>query len=494
MNEKELQQEIRKRVEANLFPLWEEYMFDTGELAAVLKWKPTVMLLGNYSSGKSTLVNELLGMDIQLTGQAPTDDSFTVLTAPGENEKMRSATGSSLVNDDQLPFSRFKSYGEQFTSHFLMKLVENDILENLAIIDSPGMLDSVTEKGRGYDFADVIGEFAVLADLIVLMFDPHKAGTIKETYTTIRSTLPERSGEDRIVYVMSRIDECDNLSDLMRSYGTLCWNLSQMTGRKDIPRIYLTYASTVQRKAQDFEALLDERDQLKSKILSAPENKIGHILQLVDRKLHELKMAIEAMNTLATIGRGLLKGMLKKTLLGSVGIFFLVAFFVGLATGTPAHAIFMTLISGGPTMAKLLFPLGGLVGCWIGAGIWFTWWRLPRHLRECREDVDRLVKPSTPYLASIWKRIRGQVADMIARPDLKVNGLSYPHLKNLEKVERFISEDLKRYFAVSRRMESDAEALDGDVLPDEFDIFAPEFEEEEEMMDPVDDEYASQGK
>jgi hypothetical protein len=145
-------------------------------------------------------------------------------------------------------------------------------------------------------------------------------------------------------------------------------------------------------------------------------------------------------------------------------------------------------------MAKLLFPLGGLVGCWIGAGIWFTWWRLPRHFRECREDVDRLVKPSTPYLASIWKRIRGQVADMIARPDLKVNGLSYPHLKNLEKVERFISEDLKRYFAVSRRMESDAEALDGDVLPDEFDIFAPEFEEEEEMMDPVDDEYASQGK
>jgi GTPase SAR1 family protein len=479
MNEKELQQEIRKRIETKLFPLLEEYMFDTGELDAVLKWKPTVMLLGNYSSGKSTLVNELLGMDIQLTGQAPTDDSFTVITAPGENERISSVGGASLVNDDNLPFSRFKSHGEQFASHFLMKLVETPTLENLAIIDSPGMLDSVTEKGRGYDFAEVIGEFAVLADLIVLMFDPHKAGTIKETYTTIRSTLPERSGEDRIIYVMSRIDECDHLGDLMRSYGTLCWNLSQMTGRKDIPRIYLTYSPTVHHEAQDFEASLDERDELKRKILSAPENKIGHILQMVDRKLHELKMATEAMNTLAVIGRRLLRSTLKKTLLGSVAIFFLVAFFVSLATGTPVHSFFMILLSGAPAMEKLLFPLAGFVACWIGAGIWFAWWRLPRHLRESREDVDRLVKPANAYMASIWKRIRGQVAELISRPDLKVNKLSYPHLKNLEKVERFIAEDLKRYFSVNRRLESDAEELDGDALPDDyFDPYAPEYEEE----------------
>jgi hypothetical protein len=198
------------------------------------------------------------------------------------------------------------------------------------------------------------------------------------------------------------------------------------------------------------------------------------------------------MNTLATIGRRLLRGMLKKTLLASVGIFFLVALFVGLATGIPAHAIFMTMISGGPGMSKLLLPLAGLVGCWIGAGIWFIWWRLPRHFRECREDVDRLMKPATPYQESIWKRIRGQVADLISRSDLRVNHLSYPHLKNHEKVDRFISEDLKRYFSVNRRVESDVEALDGDVLPDEFEAY--DYEYEEEMPETVDDEYVSQGK
>jgi energy-coupling factor transporter ATP-binding protein EcfA2 len=39
-----------------------------------------VLFLGNYSSGKSTLINELLGVPIQATGQAPTDDCFTVIT------------------------------------------------------------------------------------------------------------------------------------------------------------------------------------------------------------------------------------------------------------------------------------------------------------------------------------------------------------------------------------------------------------------------------
>ena len=39
----------------------------------------TVLLLGNHSSGKSTFINHLAGADIQDTGVAPTDDSFTLL-------------------------------------------------------------------------------------------------------------------------------------------------------------------------------------------------------------------------------------------------------------------------------------------------------------------------------------------------------------------------------------------------------------------------------
>ena len=42
--------------------------------------------------------------------------------------------------------------------------------------------------------------------------------------------------------MLNWIDECSSLNDLLRVYGTLCWNLSQITGRKDIPMIRLTYS------------------------------------------------------------------------------------------------------------------------------------------------------------------------------------------------------------------------------------------------------------
>lgn len=464
MNNKKLQREIQNRVEGKLFPLLEEYQLDFGELAAVLKWKPIVLLLGNYSSGKSTLINELLGEEVQLTGQAPTDDSFTVITAPGAHEKLGIISGASLVNDDQLPFSRLKAYGEQFSSHFQMKLLDMPLLENLALIDTPGMLDSVTEKGRGYDFPSVVGEFASLADLIVLLFDPHKAGTIKETYTTIRSTLPDTSGEDRIVYVMSRIDECDNLGDLIRSYGTLCWNLSQMTGRKDIPRIFLTFSPTVRRTTKALEAWVDERNQLKEKILAAPENKIGHILHLVDRKLHQLKLITEAMVNFSRGGRGLLRRTVKRTAIVSMAMFVFTDLFLGLMAGTPEASFLLTLAIGDVAMGKVVVPVLTAVSCWLVSGVWFNKWQLPRYFRACRDDVERTVVVSTPYQEHIWQRIRGNVIRLISEPGLGIRSLYYPHQKNLERVDRFIREDLKKYFSRNRLLAPDSDGGEG-ALP-----------------------------
>ncbi len=270
MNEKKMLKEIQAKVTKKLAPLFGHYGMDFTELHSSLKWKPMVLIIGNYSSGKSTLINELIGQDVQRTGQAPTDDSFTVITCD-KNVPSGKVPGSTLVNDSQLPFRPLKKYGERLISHLCLKYIDNPDFADMAIIDSPGMLDSTSEKDRGYDYMTLLGDFAKMADLIVLMFDPHKAGTIKETYTAIRNTLPEKSSEDRIVFVMSRIDECENLSDLTRSYGTLCWNMSQMTGRKDIPHIYLTYApEAVGNPSQLAEGWPQERKELTEIIRKAP--------------------------------------------------------------------------------------------------------------------------------------------------------------------------------------------------------------------------------
>ncbi len=93
------------------------------------------------------------------------------------------------------------------------------------------MLDSASEFDRGYNYQEVIGDLAEMADLILVLFDPIRRA-VRETHESLRNTLPMKTLEDRVIFVLNRVDECQNLNDLVRVYGTLCWNLSQMTGER----------------------------------------------------------------------------------------------------------------------------------------------------------------------------------------------------------------------------------------------------------------------
>ncbi len=444
MDEKKLQSELQDKVSKKLQPLFNRYQTDFSDLESVLKWKPMVLIIGNYSSGKSTLINELVGQKIQRTGQAPTDDSFTVITSDGEGGSEAETPGSTLVNDKDLPFSHFKDFGEQFISHFRMKKVEAPFLENMAIIDSPGMLDAVTEKDRGYDYLATLGAFAKLADLVVLMFDPHKAGTIQETYTTIRSTLPETSGEDRILFVMSRIDECDNLSDLVRSYGTLCWNLSQMTGRKDIPRIFVTYAASEAKPTEILSVWSEEREMLKKKIFSAPGFRLNHILQDIDRQVNELQLICEAMSTFSSKGRVILGNVLKAGLLSSLAAIFFTGPIIQSFIGFPEQTLISALISGNAGVANLPLPLacGALVTFlfWL----WFTRWSFPRLVKSCLKEKKNLVALDSEYRQNLWDKVENRVISLLSGARLR--DLGGVHGGNLGRIRKFITKDLQDYY------------------------------------------------
>lgn len=445
MDEKKLQAELQHHVRNMLLPLFNRYQLDYSGLEAVLKWKPIVLIIGNYSSGKSTLINEIIGRNIQRTGQAPTDDSFTILTAYGSGDDEKEVPGSTLVNDETLPFARLKAFGEQFIAHFRLKKVNAPFLENMALIDSPGMLDAVTEKDRGYDYLAALGEFAKLADLVVLMFDPHKAGTISEAYSAIRSTLPDTAGEDRIVFVMSRIDECDNLSDLVRSYGTLCWNLSQMTGRKDIPTIYVTYAPDAAEPSETLSIWLRERDQLKKKILSAPGFRVNHILQDIDRQVNELQLVCEAMCSFSSMGRTILAGIGKFALVAGVTAFFSTEFILKGLVGVPEEPLVNALLRGTVGPQHLPVPLTGLAAVLFLCWLWFSRWSFPRLVRKCLANMDSLVHLDTSYRKNLWSKMGGKVDAMLRHARLSdVGGV---HGRNLGKIRKFLTRDLQEYYS-----------------------------------------------
>jgi len=442
MNEQELQKQLQTKVKRKLEPLFARYNMDFGGIDASLKWKPIVLIIGNYSSGKSTLINELVGQNIQRTGQAPTDDSFTIITSDSGTES--EIPGSTLVNDENLPFLHFKGYGEKLISHICMKKISGPVLKDMAIIDSPGMLDATSENDRGYDYMQVLGEFAKMSDLIVLMFDPHKAGTIKESYEAIRNTLPEKSGEHRIVFVMSRIDECDNLSDFTRSYGTLCWNMSQMTGRKDIPHIYLTYSPTVVDPAAVAEGWPQEREALLDKIKKAPGFRINHILEDIDRQVNELSIVAEAVSSFLKRASRTYWKYANITIGLAVLLFLFGDVVLSTFTSFPDESMISALKSGGLSLTNLIVPgILGIGTLFLGS-LGYSRIAFGGIKKKALNDGSALVDLGSDYKKNLWKKMEPKIRENIQK--LSPKDLWAGYSRSYGKIMQFLNNDLKRYY------------------------------------------------
>ena len=210
---------------------------------------PFVFLLGNHSSGKSSFVNYVCGRKVQTAGVAPTDDNFTVIV-PGPADGDRD--GPAFIGDPDLGFSGLRSFGPALIHHTCLKIRSGVSIQDFAIVDSPGMIDSPrvrTSTGaghkdyqlsdvmdRGYDFEDVCKWFAQRADVILLFFDPDKPGTTGETLSILTNAL--QGMDHKLHIILNKADQFHKMSDFARAYGSLCWNLSKVIQRKDLPRIY----------------------------------------------------------------------------------------------------------------------------------------------------------------------------------------------------------------------------------------------------------------
>lgn len=436
-----LRTEMVEMVEKRLSPVALKYSYSETPLEENIKWRPVVLLLGNYSSGKSTLINELLGFELQKTGQAPTDDSFTVITYDKNGEEgggVKERDGKTLLSSSEYPFAALKKHGQRFASHFKLKQLKTPFLENLAIIDTPGMLDSMTEKDRGYNYQNVIGDLASIADLILVLFDPHKAGTIKETYDSLRRTLPQATYEDRIIFVLNRIDECTNLSDLLRVYGSLCWNLSQMTGRKDIPMIHLTYALEVSPSPTtlDFLKLLEnQRSEIREAILRAPEHRLDHLATYIEEHGDMLAHYLEAF---INYGRKRNKFLFKSWTIGFIlGIIWTLGIIWGL---------FQSPLGSGFVQETIAFWAAGSLALWLG-----IWWVIVHFILQTGfhqatlATIDQLTPLTWQSRMDSWNTIKPKVTSFLEESKGRFSLRAIKsEFNRIQKLTKKISKDVRK--------------------------------------------------
>ncbi len=389
---------------------------DEGEIAGA----PTVLILGNHSSGKSTFINHLLGAPVQKTGLAPTDDAFTILSFGGSEEERE---GQAVVSNPSLPYAGLRGFGPELLSHFRLKLRPIPLLREVTLIDSPGMIDAAKEgSGRGYDFTGVVRWFAERADVVLVFFDPEKPGTTGETLQVFTQAL--HGIDHKLLIVMNRMDRFDSLQDFARAYGALCWNLGKVIPRKDLPHIFTTYvpiegAPAPKLPTADFDR---SREELVREIKRAPARRVDNLITQVEG--HGQRLLMHA-RTIDEAGRTLRRFRLKLW-----GMLAMIVLFGGMAGGITVAAGKLGWVS------ATIFVSVALVA-WLGT---FAVRELVRSqarqitagLTDIFERVhsrELLVRDRVDDLKALWDKVHPRARQALE----KVGVLSFPTLKSAER-------------------------------------------------------------
>ncbi|CAI8611691.1 unnamed protein product [Vicia faba] len=157
--------------------------------------KPMVMLLGQYSTGKTTFIKHLLRYEYPGAhiGPEPTTDRFVAVMS-GTDE--RSIPGNTVAVDASMPFSGLTSFGSSFLSKFQCSQMPHPLLDEITFIDTPGVLSGEKQRTqRSYDFTGVISWFAAKYQI--------------------------------------------DTQQLMRVYGALMWSLGKVLNTPEVVRVYI---------------------------------------------------------------------------------------------------------------------------------------------------------------------------------------------------------------------------------------------------------------
>ncbi len=324
------------------------------------------------------------------------------------------------------------------------------------IVDTPGMIDSPMVRDqfgtnkhavmdRGYDFETVCRWYAERADVILLFFDPDKPGTTGETLQILTNSLVGL--DHKLHIILNKADQFKKIHDFARAYGALCWNLSKVIQRKDLPRIYTMCLpqsfragpgsadgndedDSLGRGLVDLEAT---REEVVEEVLNAPKRR-------VDNEISRLADAVSILQMHVAVIDELSKTYKTATFKSKVTLAALMTAGAGLSIGS----IVLTLP---PEVIAASSVLG------IGGPALFYWWQnrtLQEHASNLITDdamigaykrlYARKLAVKDEFTASLWTRVHDHLILGLTAAEFKA--MSKVQASDLKQIEQILEVDI----------------------------------------------------
>lgn len=186
------------------------------KLLDILQKPLTVMIMGEFSTGKSSLINALFGQNVTVVNALPTTAMITKFCYGKDSMIVHLRDGSCHEADISYFKQLTSETGKNFKAirdkiDFIERKVSDNFLKQIEIVDSPGLNSLEREHEK------ITNNFISAADIIVWMFDAEKPVS-KSEIDSFKKILPNlKLNPVVVVNKMDTIDtdEGDNPNDIL---------------------------------------------------------------------------------------------------------------------------------------------------------------------------------------------------------------------------------------------------------------------------------------
>lgn len=242
--------------------------------ATQVPWWPLISVLGTFSSGKSTFINDYTGTDLQKSGNQAVDDKFTVVCFSEDNEA-RVLPGLALDADMRFPFFKISDEidkaadgeGRRIDAYLQLKTTSSEKVRGKILIDSPGF-DADAQRTSTLKITNHIID---LSDLVLVFFDARhpEPGAMRDTLEHLVENTIDRADSNKFLFILNQLDTTlrdDNPEEVISA-----WQRSLAQADLTAGRFYTIYSENASQEVPDspnMARLKAKRDEDMKEILS----------------------------------------------------------------------------------------------------------------------------------------------------------------------------------------------------------------------------------